>query len=267
TSTASFKLSQAKQSVEATGIAIGTALLPGVTKLMNAILAVVKPIAEWIQGHQQLAGTIAAVLIGVTGFIGILGVLGKTIGAVKGAFQTLSTVWSGISKVAGGIGKGFSVAMDGVQAVGGVMKTAASAAADLASSAGTAVAQFASSAWSTASDAISSLGSTIAEGATAMWGWVSSATASAVAGARAAASFVAQKVALVASAVAEKAAAAAQWLLNIAMDANPIMLIILAIVALVAAFVYLWNHSAAFRDFWIGLWNDVVKIVVDIWHF
>src|SRR6185437_3193 len=156
---------------------------------------------------------------------------------------------------------------DGVQAVGGVMKTAASAAADLASSAGTAVAQFASSAWSTASDAISSLGSTIAEGATAMWGWVSSATASAVAGARAAASFVAQKVALVASAVAEKAAAAAQWLLNIAMDANPIMLIILAIVALVAAFVYLWNHSAAFRDFWIGLWNDVVKIVVDIWHF
>lgn len=266
TSTASFKLSQAKASVEATGIAIGTALLPGVTKLANAILDVIKPIAEWIQGHQQLSGTIAMVLIGVTGFIGVLGVLGKVIKGVQGAFSTLSTIWSGVGKVASGIGKGFNAAVDGVQSVAGVMKSAASSAADLASSAGSAVAQFASNAWSTATDAISGLGSSIAAGASAMWGWVSSATASAVAGARAAASFVAQKVALVASAVAEKAAAAAQWLLNLAMDANPITLIIIAIVALVAAFVYLWNHSAAFRDFWIGLWNDIVKIVTDVWH-
>lgn len=266
TSTASFKLSQAKQSVEATGIAIGSALLPGVTKLMNAILAVVKPIAEWVQGHQKLAGTIGMVLIGVTGFIGALGVLGKTIGMVKNAFGTLSTVWSGVSKVATGVGKGFSTAVDGVQAVGGMMKTAAGYASDLASSAGSAIAQFGSSVWSTASDAISSLGSMISTAASASWEFVSSTTASAVAGARAAATFVAQKVALVASAVAEKAAAAAQWLLNVAMDANPIMLIILAIMALVAVFVMLWTKCAWFRDFWIGLWNDIQKIAVDVWH-
>lgn len=65
------------------------------------------------------------------------------------------------------------------------------------------------------------------------------------------------KLATVAQAIAAKAAAAAQWLLNIAMDANPIMLIIIAIVALVAIFVILWNKSAAFRAFWIGLWADI----------
>lgn len=61
------------------------------------------------------------------------------------------------------------------------------------------------------------------------------------------------------------AAAAAWWLLNIAMDANPIVLIILAIVALVAGIVTLWNKSAAFRDFWIGAWNTIrtaVSVVI-----
>lgn len=50
---------------------------------------------------------------------------------------------------------------------------------------------------------------------------------------------------------------AAQWLLNAAMSANPISLIIIGISALVAAFVVLWNKSEKFRDFWIGLWEKI----------
>lgn len=50
---------------------------------------------------------------------------------------------------------------------------------------------------------------------------------------------------------------AAQWLLNAAMSANPISLIVIAIAALVAAFVVLWNKSEGFRDFWIGLWEKI----------
>lgn len=57
--------------------------------------------------------------------------------------------------------------------------------------------------------------------------------------------------------VATMAWTAAQWLLNVAMEANPIGLIILAIGLLVVAFVYLWNHSAAFRNFWISMWNAI----------
>ncbi|MES2211461.1 MAG: hypothetical protein V4515_14955 [Chloroflexota bacterium] len=75
---------------------------------------------------------------------------------------------------------------------------------------------------------------------------------------------IAQKVATVAQSVATGIATAAQWLWNIAMDANPIGLIILAIVAIVGAIILLWTHSAGFRDFFIGLWNhiwDFIKMI------
>lgn len=61
--------------------------------------------------------------------------------------------------------------------------------------------------------------------------------------------------------VATYAQAAAQKVLNAVMNANPIGLIILAITALVAAFVYLWNNSEAFRNFWIGLWDGIKNVV------
>lgn len=38
---------------------------------------------------------------------------------------------------------------------------------------------------------------------------------------------------------------------------NPIILIIAAIAALVAGFIYLWNNCEGFRQFWIGLWEDI----------
>lgn len=71
---------------------------------------------------------------------------------------------------------------------------------------------------------------------------------------------VAQTVATNAQAAASKAAAAGQWLLNAAMSANPIGLVIAAIAALVAAFVVLWKKSEAFRNFWKGLWDGIKKV-------
>ena len=46
--------------------------------------------------------------------------------------------------------------------------------------------------------------------------------------------------------------------------ANPIILIIAAIAALVAAFVYLWNHSESFRNFWINLWENIKTAVTTV---
>lgn len=59
---------------------------------------------------------------------------------------------------------------------------------------------------------------------------------------------------------------AAQWLLNAAMNANPIGLIIAAISALVAAFIYLWNNCEPFKQFWLDLWDSIknaAKAVAD----
>ena len=71
------------------------------------------------------------------------------------------------------------------------------------------------------------------------------------------AAMLAQKAALVASTIATNAAAAAQWLLNAAMDANPIGLVIIAVTALIAIFVALWNNNKGFRNFWINAWNGI----------
>ena len=54
--------------------------------------------------------------------------------------------------------------------------------------------------------------------------------------------------------------------LNMTMLANPIMLIIAAIAALVAAFLYLWNNCDGFRQFWIDLWGNIKETAVNVWR-
>lgn len=66
--------------------------------------------------------------------------------------------------------------------------------------------------------------------------------------------------------VATNAMTAAQWLLNAAMNANPIGIIVLAIGALIAAFVLLWNNCEGFRNFWIGLWDKILETCQNAWN-
>ena len=49
--------------------------------------------------------------------------------------------------------------------------------------------------------------------------------------------------------------------LNLVMSLNPIGLVAAAIAGLVAGFLYLWNTSEEFRQFWINLWENVKEIV------
>lgn len=113
--------------------------------------------------------------------------------------------------------------------------------------------------------------------------------------ARNTAALVAQRVATVASAVATRAAAAAQWLMNAAMTANPIGLIIAAVVALVAAIVWFFTQTelgqaiwteftrflgeawanivavattvfTALGEFFTGVWNGIVAVAQFVWQ-
>lgn len=54
--------------------------------------------------------------------------------------------------------------------------------------------------------------------------------------------------------------------LNTVMLANPIGIIIAAIAALVAAFIYLWNTNEDFRQFWIDLWENVKEVAIAVWE-
>lgn len=57
---------------------------------------------------------------------------------------------------------------------------------------------------------------------------------------------------------------AMQWLLNAAMAANPIMLIVVAIGALIAAIVYAWYKFDGFRGAVFGLWEAFKQVFVGI---
>ena len=60
---------------------------------------------------------------------------------------------------------------------------------------------------------------------------------------------------------------AAQAALNLVMSMNPIALVVIAITALIAAFVLLWNNCEGFRNFFTGLWDTIVgavKAAIDV---
>lgn len=75
-----------------------------------------------------------------------------------------------------------------------------------------------------------------------------------------AAAVLALASAIVTYKIATQGAATAQSLWNAIMSANPILIVVAAIAGLVAAFIYLWNTSEGFRNFWIGVWNEIKKI-------
>ena len=77
---------------------------------------------------------------------------------------------------------------------------------------------------------------------------------------------VAATAATVAHSIATKASAAAQWLLNAAMTANPIGLVVAAIAALVAGIVLAWKNNETFRRIVIGVWNAIKTAAVAVWN-
>lgn len=71
---------------------------------------------------------------------------------------------------------------------------------------------------------------------------------------------------LQAASIATKAYAAVQGTLNAVMAANPIGLVVIAIAALVAAFIYAWNNCKTFRDTLIGAWNAIKTATETVWN-
>lgn len=235
------KLLEAKQSVEATGITIGTALLPSITSLLKDIMAIIGPIASWIQGHQKLTVIILGAVAGIGLLVGTINLAVKAFGAVKGAIDAVGTV---VSKVIGLFG-GASTAED-----------AAAASADGAAGSMDGLAA------SEDGVATSTEGATVAADENSA-SWIRSSLAAV----GAAAKFLILQGAQLAVTLATKAWTAAQWLFNAAMDANPIMLVVIAIAALAAGVVYAYTHFQGFRDVVQAVWDWLKNAVVDVIDF
>jgi hypothetical protein len=82
---------------------------------------------------------------------------------------------------------------------------------------------------------------------------------------------IAQRVAMLAMIVvmnaikvASLAWTAVQWLLNAALDANPIGIIIVLIAALIVGIIMLWKHSETFRKIVMAVWNGIKFVVMAV---
>jgi hypothetical protein len=88
------------------------------------------------------------------------------------------------------------------------------------------------------------------------------------------AAMVMSKIATAAQAVATGIATAAQWLWNLAMTANPIGIIIVAIGALIAIIIYIATQTTWFQQLWNAIWGAigepvkaVANLIMDYWKF
>jgi phage-related protein len=76
-----------------------------------------------------------------------------------------------------------------------------------------------------------------------------------------------QTAATTAQAAATGAATTTQWSLNAALAANPIGVVVIAITALVGAFILAWKHSETFRDIVRGALDVVKNAAMSLWNF
>ncbi|MFI5781208.1 tape measure protein [Nocardia sp. NPDC051570] len=75
------------------------------------------------------------------------------------------------------------------------------------------------------------------------------------------------KVAALASAAASRIAAAAQWLWNAALTANPIGLVIAAIAALIAGLIWFFTQTDTGRAIWETVWGAIQSAVSAAWDY
>lgn len=182
-------------------------------------------------------------------------------GGVQAFLASLSELWKGLTQ----LGQGLADAVTGFLAVGQNGGIAAS------------IGQLVGDAFNAAAPLVKSLGSALQS----VGDWASEhgdAIRTVIAGI--AGGFAAFKTASLISAavtalksfdVAAKIAAAGQWVLNAAMNANPIVLVVTAIGALVAALVWFFTQTetgrkawASFTSFLSSAWQSVVSFVTSL---
>ena len=248
------------------GISLGTALLPIVEKVMAKVEIFVDKIKDF--DFQPVADKVAAVFDKIWGFVNFFIKLGEVIWALRVpilAVVAAIAIYKGGMLAAALVVNGFTGAQNVLKAAQliGCIATGNQTKAMALYKAGTMGASFQTilfAARQKAAMAVGFAGSLIKQGAAFV---------------ALQAQLIGAKIATIAYAVAQKAAAiaghiaaAAQWALNAAMAANPIGLIIIGVIALIAIIILLvknWDKVvAAFKvafeaigNFFIMIWEGI----------
>jgi TP901 family phage tail tape measure protein len=90
------KLSELKQTVEAASISLGTALLPMVTKILDVVMKILTPIANWIEHNQKLAAVILLVVGALATGITVFVMAAKAITMIRDAMVVFQTMTEGL---------------------------------------------------------------------------------------------------------------------------------------------------------------------------
>lgn len=219
----------------------------GLQNFLTGLNNIISPLVNWW----------IALTRNVSIFIGTL----SDSGGVQAFLASLSELWKGLTQ----LGQGLADAVTGFLAVGQNGGAAAS------------IGQLVGDAFNAAAPFVEKLASTLQS----LGDWASEhgdAIRTVIAGI--AGGFAAFKTAILISAavtalksfdVAAKIAAAGQWVLNAAMNANPIVLVVTAIGALVAALVWFFTQTetgrkawASFTSFLSSAWQSVVSFVTSL---
>lgn len=208
--------------------ALGEALLPAATAVAEKIAELAQKLGE----HPDVVQKVAA------GILGLTAALYVGLAAIK-AWKVASAIASAVSTAWGAM-TGRIVFGNTLAAASSAQSASTSFAAWLGAAIRTAAAWVAAGARAVASFVMTAA-SAVASAASTAAAWVASA-------ARAVAAFVMQQGAMMAVRAATLAMAAAQWVLNAAMSANPIGLVVAAVAALVAILVVAYQRSETFRN-------------------
>ena len=225
--------------------------------------------ASSVEGFKRKASEMASNLAAKA--IPHLEKLGRGFAGLPGPAQAAIAGLGGLAVAAGPI----SNTVDGVKnlathakslgssmvSVGTKMGSAASKATTLATNLGRTAASGAKSAIVGIGNAAKTAGAAALSGAKSLGAWALAAGKSAASAIASTASIVAQKVAMLAGKVATGIATAAQWLWNAALTANPIGLVIAAIVGIVAALVLAYNKVGWFKAFVDAAFRGISAVV------
>jgi len=223
-----------KNSMKSLQSQVGTALMPALTSLMKSLASIASRFQQLSPNTQNVIVKFAATTAAILLLMPYFDKLGK---AIKGIYSASKTAIVGLINLAKGMMGNAAVAegqtVPAMRKVGLAIRSGAKATLDF----------------------VKNLA--IKTGALVKSGIQYTLTT---------AKMLASKAATFAVSAATKAAAAAQWLLNAAMSANPIGLVVLAIVALVAVVVLAWKRNEKFREVITKAWNAIKNAGMAVWN-